>query len=175
MTNAKEAIDDSLLLFGIIKGVHEELLLFKEVAFEVADHMAAVLMNEFTLTVHLSFTEDSFVFVTLGPLELTTAIQLISIEFASVMTTIRKDGKAFTMLLIADPSPFVLGHHAILVCLSREELESMTMTNRFKLLDSLRRIKSLDLSFVSWHGDLDELPIRLTNISDFTVVHGPVG
>ena len=75
------------------------------------------------------------------------------------------------MLLIADPSPFVLGHYAILVCLSREELESMTMANRFKLLDSLRRIKSLDLIFVSWHGDLDELPIRLTNISNFTVVH----
>lgn len=65
--------------------------LIKEASLELACHLCAVAMHEFTLSVHLTISEGPFVLMSRRPLEDTLTINQIAREFAHVAAAIGKD------------------------------------------------------------------------------------
>ena len=116
-------------------------------------------MSELPLTIHLTVSEGTLVLVTLRPAVRTLPIDDITAELSRVLASVREHCHALAVLLIAQPGTFVLRHHAILVPLTRVELQPMTMSHHFKLFDTLLLLKRLDLGLVDWSGGFDHLAI----------------
>lgn len=125
------------MLLCIIQRVDEELVLFKKIALEIANKLATVSVRELSLAVHLAFAEGSFVLMALHPSVYTSSIHLVSVELALVGAAISKNSTALPMLLVLEPAALILGDDAIIVFLSGEELQTVSMPNHLELLQSL--------------------------------------
>ena len=116
-------------------------------------------VSELPMAIHLTVTESAFELVALCPAVCSLPVDYISAELAHVLATVRKDRHALTVLFIAQPGTLVLGHNAILISLSGEELKPVAMSHHFKLFDTLLLWQWLDLRLVDRSSRFDHLII----------------
>merc|ERR1712156_245272 len=100
------------------------------------------------MAIHLTVAESTFELMALRPAVRSLPIDYVSAELAHVLATVRKDRHALTVLFIAQPGTLVLGHNAILISLTREELKPVAMSHHFKLFGTLLLWQWFDLRLV---------------------------
>ena len=131
-------------------------------------------MRKFSLPIHLTFSEVSFVYMAKSPSEYALTIHNISVKLALISASICINSEALTMLFVADPLSLVLRDHTVLISLAAEQLKTMSVSDHFKLLSSQLGSHRFDLTFVRGHVCFDDLSIRLSDVGNLSVVHGTI-